>query len=47
MLIIQMKLITHKFLKNIKLHPSARKMGDFTLSLDICWIIFFSGKYGK
>lgn len=47
MLIIQMKLISHKFLKNIKLLPSARKMSDFTLSLDIFWIILFSGKYGK
>lgn len=42
-----MKLISHKFLKNIKLLPSARKTGDFSFLLDICWIIFFSGKYGK
>lgn len=39
--------MSHKFPKNIKLFPSARKMGGFALSLNMCYINLFSWKHGK
>ena len=44
-----MKLINHKFPKNIKLLLSGqkKKTGTFPPSLTISWIILFSWKYEK